>query len=203
MLRERVVVLEQQLAGLKELNRDRQKLGLSLLPRLAPAKVIGGDGEVLNVLNSDFADFRVRMPALQYDAGGTGIAGVVSAVGAASAQVRLITDPRFVAEGQFVRFAADSAVPEILPGPKPLVEGAGHGKCRVARYRESDLADAGVRVGDWVTLADDKWQPELAGFRLGRVAGIEPIADKPGFARVDVEPGVDLSALKEVMVLVR
>ena len=201
--RQRIVALETQLDALKKLNRDRQRLGETLLPRLAAARVTGGDGEVLNVLNSDFATFRPRMPVLQYDAGGTGVAGVISAVGVASAQVRLVSDPRFVAEGQFVRFAAGSEAPQLLAGPKPLVEGAGGGKCRVARYREADLAEAGVRAGDWVVLADDKWPPELAGFRIGRVADVTPLADEPGFARVGVEPGVDLSALREVMVLVR
>ena len=203
LLRSRVVSLEGQLEVLAELNRDRERLGKTLRPRLAPARVVGRDGEILNVLNSDFATFRVGFPVLEYDANGSGIAGLVSAVGAAAAQVRLVSDPGFVATGRFVRYPADSAEPVYLPGPRPLVEGAGRGRCRVARQPEADLDAAGVRVGDWVTLDDRDWPEELTGQRIGRVTKIEPLADKPGFARVDIDPTVDFAALKEVMVMVR
>ena len=207
ILRERNRYLQAQLEELQKIHRDRSKLGQGLLARCAPASVVFRNGEndrdVLGVLNSDFADLKVGQKALQYGETTVGVAGVVSAVGVASAQVRLVSDPAFVVEARFARFSEEAGEATFLTGPNPVFEGAGNGKCRVARYREADLADSGVRVGDYVTVNDRTWDPALLGLRLGKVTKIEPLPDEPGFARLDVVPDVDFGKLGEVMVLVR
>ena len=202
-LRTQVLWLQGQLDELRAIHRDRSKLGQPLLSQCAAVAVTGSDGPVLNVVNNNFARLQRGMAVLQYGKTTVGIAGVVSAVGVAGAQVRLVTDPQLRIEGDFVHYPASQDVPESRNAPRPLVEGAGDGLCQVARYAQADLDAFGVRVGDWVTLKDLGWPGNLNGLRIGRVARFEPLASEPGFTRVVVEPDVDFSTLREVMVLVR
>ena len=203
LLRVRNASLLSQLELLQTVHRDRAKLGKPLMARLAAGKIVGRDGTVVTVLNSDFAPFAVGMPALQYGPDGVGVAGVVSAVGLGTAQVRLVSDPSMRVIGGFVRADAEAGTMRRLETEPPLVEGDGFGACRVARHREADLDRAGVVVGDWVVLADAKWPEELLGMPIGRVTQIEPLVGEPGFARVEVRPTAELSSLGEVMVMYR
>ena len=202
-LRTQVLYLQGELLKLQEIHKDRSKLGQPLLAKCAAVAVVGSDGPVLNVVNNNFARLQRGMAVLQYGQTTVGIAGVVSAVGVASGQVRLVTDPQLRIEGEFVDFPANSAVPTPRKGPRPLVEGTGDGRCQVARFAQADLTEYGVKVGDWVTLQDEGWPAELTGLRIGRVTKFEPLAAEPGFTRVVVEPDVDFASLREVMVLVR
>ena len=88
-----------------------------------------------------------------------------------------------------------------LPTDPPRIEGAGNGLCQVSRMDQAKLEEAGVKAGDWVVAEEPAWDEQLRGVRVGQVERIEPIADQPGFARVLIRPAVDLTRLREVMIV--
>lgn len=199
-LRQRIEQLHGQLEVLKSLNEDRKRLGESVLPHCTPARVIGAAGDVLQIVVTGQGPIAADAPALHYGPVHHGVAGVVSAAGAAGAQVRLISDPSIRIEGRFGRIDQQSGELRVLDIEPPLVEGAGGGMCQIARAKREELDRERVAAGDWVVLADRNWPEELLFYRIGQVASIEDIAAEPGFARVMIRPAVELRALSELMV---
>lgn len=199
-LRQRIEQLQGQLAALQQTNQDRQSLGKDVLPFCSALLVIGGDGDVLQVINTGRANLRADLPVLHYGSVQSGVAGVVGSVGASGAQVRLISDPAIRVEGVFGRF--DEATNQFiaLNTEPPLIEGAGNGMCQVARAKRDEVKRENLAVGDWAVLADRSWPELLRYFRIGQVAEIQDIPAEPGFVRVLIRPAVELRELKELMV---
>ena len=200
-LREQVVQLQGDLDLLQQIHEDREALGKDVLPRCSPLTVVGVDGEVLQVLNRGRNELQADMKVLHYGGGSKGIAGVISAVGAAGAQVRLISDPAVRVTGAFARFDETTDKFIRIETEPPLIEGAGEGMCQVARMRREVQGGAELAVGDWALLADSDWPMELVSYRIGEVVAIEDIPDEPGFARVLIRPPVELHQVKELMVM--
>lgn len=201
-LRQRIEQLQGQLAVLQQLHADRQNLGREVLSRCIPARVIGGDREILQVAGTGRGKISPGMPALHYGPGQAGVAGVVASAGAGGAQVRLISDPSVRISGRFGRFDGRTGEFVVLNTEPPLIEGAGNGTCTVARAKREELDREKLAVGDWAVLADSEWPEHLSYFRIGRVELIEDIPAEPGFARIQIRPAVELRRLKELMVYV-
>ena len=132
--------------------------------------------------------------------------GRVMAVGVGGAQVRLITDPKFVVRVAFRRYEADPkatapAFTAVKVEEKPVTcYGAGRGLCVVSLPKD----DAGVlRDGDWVVLDDGDWPQELQGMPLGRVERVGPRPQSPGWSDVTVRPRVNAGQLTSAMVMLR
>jgi hypothetical protein len=203
-LRAQLARYQGALDELKAIHQDRQSLGEDVLPRCTALRVVGGDGDVLNVLAAGSTPIERGMPVLHYERGLAGIAGIIASAQSPGAQVRLISDPAVRIEGAFQRYNPATNEWITLPADPPLIEGAGNGLCQVARARKENLDQAGVAVGDWAVLNDaSSWPLELLHYRIGRVVAIEEIPDEPGFARIRIEPSADLRRIRELMVMAR
>lgn len=202
-LRQRIEQLQGHLAVLQQVNQDRQSLGKDVLPFCSALLVIGGDSDVLQVINTGRAKLSADLPVLHYGSVQSGVAGVIGSVGASGAQVRLISDPAVRIEGLFGRFDAATNQFVALSTEPPLIEGAGDGMCQVARAKRDEIDHEKLVVGDWAVLADRSWPEQLRYFRIGQVAEIQEIPAEPGFVRVLIRPAVELRGLKELMVFRR
>lgn len=203
-LRQLLLAQTEQLELLKQINRDRDKLGTSIRNRCEPLRVVGlveGEGDLLQVVGDAAAEGLI---ALHTHGSQGGIAGTVEADALGTARVRLITDrDHRPIGGAFWRFDSEKKELIELPVQPFLVSGLGEGRCAIVRHKMDDLKENGVRPGDWAVLRDDDWPEILHGRRLAQVVEIEPIADEPGFARVLMQPAADFTTVQEVMVLTR
>lgn len=203
-LRQLLLAQTEQLERLKQINRDRDKLGTSIRNRCNPLRVVGlveGEGDLLQVVGKAAAEGLI---ALHTQGSKGGIAGTVEADALGTARVRLISDRKHrPIGGAFWRFDSEKKELVELPVQPFLVSGLGEGRCAIVRHKEDDLKKAGVAPGDWAVLRDDDWPELLHGRRLAQVVAIEPIPDEAGFARVLMRPAADFTKVREVMVLTR
>ncbi|MGF1635180.1 MAG: rod shape-determining protein MreC [Phycisphaerae bacterium] len=201
-LRIELASLRGQLERLKEINADRELLG-NLRQLCKPARVIGGgagDREVLQLLAGTHAGIGRGNPVLY----GGGLAGIVTDAGLASSQVRLVSDRDMRMTITFGRYARDDAGQttfDVFEGVERTLVGVGDNRMLVKNVVERDAQATDLRPGDWAVLRDAEWPDVLQGYKIGRVASIEPQSTNPGFVTVVVEPARDLRGLRDVMVL--
>jgi cell shape-determining protein MreC len=200
-LKTTIASLQAQLKSLQQLTAERQLLG-DVLPLCTPVPVVGGDAglrESLSIQSS--AGLQDGMFALYSG----GVVGRLDRAGySGGGQIRLITDPGFSVQGEFVRFvtgAQGQTVYEAIKAPTPLVQGAGNGAMVIQRLPMEELGD--VRPGDWVVVRDRDWPLVLNGYKLGVVESKEPAPGAPLFAEIRVRPVTNLMQLREVMVMTK
>jgi cell shape-determining protein MreC len=200
-LKTKIASLQAQVKSLQQLSAERQLLG-DVLPLCTPVPVVGGDagmGESLSIQSS--SGLQDGMFALYSG----GVVGRLDRAGySGGAQVRLITDPGFSVQGEFVRFITNAqaqTVYESIKSPSPLVQGAGNGAMVIRRLPMEELTE--VRPGDWVVVKDRDWPLVLNGYKLGVVEAKEPMAGAPLFAEIRVRPVTNLMQLREVMVMTK
>ena len=196
-----------QLDELRRVTNDMDKLGdvRALCTRFKVAGDDPGTRDSLLLAASARDQVEENMPVLS----GRGLVGLIERVGHGGAQVRLITDRDFKVSGRFVRITAqENHAAEVALATKiPLVRGAGNGVMEIANIelKETALTDdpdhAKVAVGDYVKLEDPLWPPNLAGRLLGQVESITQQAGAPQHALITVRPLLDLTTLREVMVM--
>ena len=205
-LRVMVMSLSGQLDELRRVTHDLDKLG-DVRQHCTRFKVIGGDASTRDslVLSASTRDgVKEAQPVLS----GHGLVGMIERVGVAGAQVRLVTDRDFKVSGRFVRFDGKSKIGELtLPTRIPLVRGAGNGVLVVDNIEIKETALSGeplsekVAVGDYVKLDDPLWPPNLTGKLLGQVESITQQNGAPQHAMIRIEPLLDPTQLREVMVM--
>jgi cell shape-determining protein MreC len=97
-LKAQVVNLTGQLEALQRIDQDRNRLG-DIRPYCTPSPVIGSDAglrDSLAIAATTRDGVRENMPVLYAD----GVVGVIERVGVAGTQVKLVTDPGFVARAR-------------------------------------------------------------------------------------------------------
>lgn len=207
-LRVLVMSLSGQLEELRRVANDLDRLG-DVRQHCTRFKVIG-DGtdtrDSLLLAASSRDNVKEEMPVLS----GRGLVGMIERVGPAGAQVRLITDRNFKVSGRFVRLVSDknsAAGEQTLLTKVPLVRGAGNGMLEIhnIEIKETALADdpekVKIAVGDYVKLEDPLWPPNLTGKLLGQIESITQQAAAPQHALIRVRPLLELTKLREVMVM--
>lgn len=205
-LRVLVMSLSGQLDELKRIANDLDRLG-DVREHCTRFKVIGDDAGTRDSLLLA-ASWRDNVREAQPVLSGQGLVGMIERVGQAGAQVRLITDRNFKVSGRFVRFDTKSKTGEQTLATKiPLVKGAGNGMLEVhnIELKETALSDdplkEKVAVGDYVKLEDLLWPPNLSGKLLGQVESIAQQNGAPQHALIRIKPLLDLTQLREVMVM--
>jgi cell shape-determining protein MreC len=197
--------LRSQLDHYRVLVGEREKLG-SLAERCALFTVIGADSgnrRSINIVGRSAGSLRVGMVALTP----TAVVGRVERAGVGGASVLLLTDRQSVLTCEFRRPAAPDGqggpMEELIPLPPTLVHGTGGSTLRSDKLSLKDVQSAGLRVGDRVAINDTAWPVELLGYTIGRVAKIGPSAGSVLFADIEIEPIVDATHLKDVMVMMK
>ncbi len=204
LLRE-LVSLSEQLEHLKQLNADRAAMG-ALRDVSVPARVIGADaasGRYTLHLQVDAAAGVADGMKVIYPGG---LLGEVTGAALGSATVRLVTDPQFKVVARFVRILTDEAGGvsyQPVSQLAPRVDGQPDGTMVVSNLQYSLIQEAGIQVGDWLTVNDDEWPANLRGLRIGKVTEIGLRPDNPLIARIRVSPTADLLRQREVMVVNR
>jgi hypothetical protein len=170
--------------------------------------VDGGNRDSLPLRGSTFDGLKQG----QFVVSPRGIVGIIERPpGLAGAQVRLITDPGVRIEGYFAVYTKDESgrsMRERLPLDKsvtlvPLVQGIGKGAMQCVSLTMEQVKAAGVDRGTLVILEDKDWDERLHGRVLGKVVNVAPQAAAPLYADIRIEPVVNLSRLREVMVLTK
>jgi cell shape-determining protein MreC len=206
-LRAQVVSLTGQLEELKRINEDRNRLG-DIRPLCTPFPVIGSDGGVrdsLAISATTRDGVAESMPVLY----GEGVVGTIERVGPAGAQVRLVTDPDFRARARFYYFAPGDPKAYPLNTTPPLIKGAGDGRMLIVNVPVKETAlqpDPELRkvqAGDMVALDDPDWPRNLSGHLVGEIESMAPLRNAPLYAEIRVRPILNLSQLREVMVMNR
>ena len=200
-LKTTIANLQSQVKSLQQLTAERQLLG-DVLPLCTPVPVVGGDAGMRESLSLQSTVGLLDGMFALYSGG---VVGRLDRAGySGGAQVRLITDPGFSVQGEFVRFitnAQGQTVYESIKAPSPLVQGAGNGAMVIQRLPMEELTD--VRAGDWVVVKDRDWPLVLNGYKLGVVESKEPAPGAPLFAEIRVRPVTNLMQLREVMVMTK
>jgi len=202
-----VASLTAQLDALKILNRDRDLLG-DVRQLTRTYAVIGGDSgtrQTLQIGGTTLTQdgLKVGQPVIFLG----GLVGQVSQAGVAGAKITLITDPSLALTGSFGRFQqGEDGRQEFVhlrvgKTPSVLVTGIGNNSLVVNTLTMEEAAP--VQVRDLVVLADDRWPPNLQGYKIGVVTAKEPRPDSPLFAKITVQPSADLKSLKDVSVVVK
>jgi hypothetical protein len=204
-LRTQVLNLSGQLDEMRRINQEFEQLG-ELRPLCTRFHVNGNDTsptrDSLAIPATTFDGVEPMMPVIF----SVGIVGRIERVGAAGAQVQLITDPKFGASGRFARFVEGK--PVIVKTDQPFLTGAGRGLMQIAniplRQTKGNVPDdpeAGVDVGHYIILDDPAWPLCLKSRVLGQVISISKQANAPTTALIRVQPILTLSTLREVMVM--
>ena len=213
-LREHVERLLEANKQLLKTNSDRNRLGGSLRDATTPLTVLGLAGDYHDLLRTAgpmAGQAKVGMAVVHTGDGSTdvplvGVAGTVDSVGivgdASGVQVRLISDPdhRPIGGSFYTRDSESGSRKSLITQPF-VVEGIGEGKVAILQHEIADLEAAGVDQNTYVSLSDPDWPDDVQGIRIGKVSTIEPLADKPQFARVVIEPIARLQRLREVLVV--
>jgi cell shape-determining protein MreC len=199
-LAQEVAVLSAEVSRLQRLSAQEQQLG-SLQSRtesfpVAQGDSAGRDGLLLKVPPTSHLpqDAAVVYPG--------GLAGRLDASWGA-ARVRLITDDGFAVTGAFYRMVdRDGKItPEEIGAP--LVKGRGQGRLAITGMSVADYSADGVKIGDWVVLADAAWPQSVQGVRLGRIVSARPSRQTPLFMEIALAPAADLNRLGSVWVVTR
>jgi hypothetical protein len=200
-LRMQILTLNGELEKLKELNADRSKLG-DLRSRCTPVEVVAGDSgarESLLLSGGSTAGLRDGMPVLCPD----GVVGRLTRTGLTSARVKLITDKGTKVQVALARFEKDTGgvtKMSTVTYPDCIAIGQGQGQMVVMHQPWQELS-ATVKPNDWAVLNDPDWS--RLSYRVGRVSSIDPQPGAPGFGQIHIESVVELSMLREVMVLTK
>lgn len=195
-----LVNAQDQLRALRQLNAERDLVG-SVRAMCVAVPVTGADTGHRESLSLQATGEQVQpgMPVLYPG----GLAGRVSRAGASGAQVQLLTDPqntvqvgfgRFLRDGDRVQFARLALAPRVATG-------VGDQTLQVTTIPMKEVTEAGLAIGDWVILSDEAWPMSLQGYRVGRVASVEPY--RALFADVRIRPAANLLGLREVMVMTK
>jgi cell shape-determining protein MreC len=208
-LRAVVTNLSAQLAESDEVKASRALWG-NVSDYCAPFKVMGGEtGEglrqVLTIRSSGGDGLVAGMPVIYRDS----IMGKITSVGISSAQVQLVSDPKFRVTARIGRFRYDAdGLPEFvsLETRQPLLQGKGSGDSlmTIANLSTDEVQKAGIRQGDWVVLDEkdsDQWPPALRCFLLGQIDHVGEQLKAKGWADLTVRPWRDPQKLREVMVV--
>ena len=204
-----VDTLRGQLATLSNRQAAAEVVGERLRDHVTPMKVISVDAavgrEVLRLSGTTSATIEKDQPVITE----AGLVGKILEVGVGrQTSVRLITDKGFKLVAQFYRNPNDVGGMEQLDVPldPTIAEGMGNGALRIDALKWSDVQRAGLKVGDFVVLADrttEQWPIEVHGTRIGSVITVSEKIDAPGVAEIWVKPDVNLLALKDVMVVTK
>ena len=209
-LRRENVALHEDVASLTaQLKQFRGKV--AEMERVGPIKdlcilvnVTGGSaggGSLMSLGGSTGHGLRENQKALFYG----GLVGEIVRASATGADLRPLTATGTRVQASFRRYqqTEDGTIREFaIELPPTLLEGNGT-QLAATKLVEADVRRVKLVVGDVAVLDDGSWPSVLAGRRIGRVKAITTAAGAPGFADVRVEPFVDLSQLREVMVLVK
>lgn len=204
-LRVELANLAGQLERYRLLAGDREAMG-AIGGRCDRLSVIGADSGARRTLNLvGRASARLR-PGMAVLAPGSPpcVIGRVQAAGLAGAQVLLLTDKQSVFTGSFGRTVSDDlGRPSFTPlsAHPTLIAGTGGRTLRSDKLAMKDVESAGLQVGDWLVLNDAAWPEELTWYRVGRVTRIAPSKANLLFAEIEIEPVVDATQLRDVMVL--
>ncbi|MEX2671185.1 MAG: rod shape-determining protein MreC [Phycisphaeraceae bacterium] len=123
------------------------------------------------------------------------LAGEIERAGPVSADVRLFT-------------AAESRLQVRIIPPNPTATDRRYSAwMEIQDDGQTFLIEAErddpVEEGDWAHLADDRWPREARGFVVAQVTDVRPDPSDPHrLKRVTLSPAVDLTALRQVTVLV-
>lgn len=199
--------LSGQLDELRKRDAAQEALG-ELRKYCTPAQVWGGDAGVRQTLSlrGSTLDGLGNGMAVIYP---RGLVGKIELAGVGAARVRLITDMNFAVAAEFRRFEPsekDASRGEFhrVDTPPFTCIGDGHGRMAITNLRMAEVKQAGLKEGDWVTLADhDGWPTILQALKLGQVESIQEQKHLPLFADILVKPDQDLMTLRDVMVVVR
>jgi cell shape-determining protein MreC len=208
--RQRVVIssLSAQLDELRKRDAFQDSLGPELRNFCRVVQVWGNDAGVrqtLSLQGSTFDGLGNGMPVIST----LGVVGRIELAGIGAARVRLITDANFTIAAEFRRFEpaetdGGNGSSKRVDTPAFTVTGDGHGRMTITNLRTAEVNQAGLKAGDWVTLADhDGWPMLLQGRKIGEVESIREQKRLPLFADIIVKPDEDLMKLREVMVVVK
>jgi cell shape-determining protein MreC len=128
--------------------------------------------------------------------------GRITAAGAFSAHVRLITDAGFTVTGHFKNYSEGNGFQENK-NLLAIVTGRGSGQMAIDNLWMEDVRKAGIAPGDWLVLSDETWPHALQGIRIGRVASIDPLPRQSLFADIRLAPEGNIMHLADVWVMLR
>lgn len=198
--------LSAQLEDLKLLNRDRDLLG-DVRKQSKTYAVIANDAgtrDALSIGGSTLEGLQVGQPVIFVG----GLAGRIVQAGVAGAKVQLITDiGAKPITGTFGRFqTGEDGKPEFLhlrlaSTAVVLVQGAGNNTLVSDKIAMKDAEP--IHPGDWLVLDDSSWPANLQGYKIGQVAAKIPLPASPLFAKITIEPSVELKGLRDVSVVVK
>lgn len=187
----KVQQLEAENARLKQ---SRQRINLEHV-QLLDVRVTEFSGSrsnpVITIDHGKRAGIGKRMAVVN----GFSLVGTVIAVGALTAEVRLITTPN---TGLSVRI-----VPPTTQTPPRELDTWVQYKTADHAFRFDPAIDKPVKVGDVAYLDDDRWPADAQGFLVGKVTRIMRHPTNPlNLKRVIIQPVVTLRDLSQVTVLV-
>jgi hypothetical protein len=171
--------------------------------RCTQFSVMGGDSgsrDALAIVGRGAGSLQSRMPVLTP----AGVIGRVQRVGVTgAAHVLLLTDKQSTFTGSFGRYVdheSGKPVFQTLKLEPSLIDGVG-GAMRSDKLPLKQVEAAGMQQGDILVLDDPSWPDALRWRRVGRVAHVGPSKKNVLFAEIEIEPVVNASQLREVMVM--
>ena len=188
---------------LESLAGEKQNLGdlKSLCDRVPVGGTDSGSREGLILSGGSLGSLKKEQPVVY----GGGLAGKIDRAGLGAAHVLLITDAGLNVTGRIIRFVKTDAGVEAktISNTPVVVRGAGDGHMTITNLAYADASSEGVKMDDWIILADNTWPTALQGIRVGRISAIEHWKRQPLFAEIRLEPQSSLISLPDVWVMTR
>jgi hypothetical protein len=191
--------------------RDKELANLGDISKFCVIAQVGGADtsgrDSITLIGRSLLNAKQGMYVLTHD----GLVGKIDSVSAASAQVRLITDPGVRLRCRFTTFI--NGAPDYAPLPDVIVEGRGDGVMIVRRLKLYDLrldnalqpldpkAGPALKKDDYCILDDPDCPRQVQSWRVGKVEMISPSPGGRLMADVIIRPMVSLKRLPEAMVL--
>jgi hypothetical protein len=144
---------------------------------------------------------REKMVVLSPD----GVVGRLTQVGLTSSRVQLVTDKGrkiTVSFARFVKNADGSASFNTISYPPVVATAQGNRRMIVNNRPWNELKEV-IKPNDWAVLDDPEWPREVMNYRVARVSEVVPQRGAAGFGEIHLESVLDLTLLKEVMVLAK
>jgi|GEM_PF-1253052 len=199
-LRQQVAMLTSELERLQATEKERDRLK-ELRAHCTPYTVFGGDagqGALLHLTATSFADLKTGMPAIVAD----GVVGKIDRVGIAGASLQLITARSSRTGVRIGRIeTTDGRASFRLLSSTNVAEGQGKGVMRIALVKSDEFQH--IHIGDMVVLDDPDYPDFLQSFRVGRVVEKATRRESPSFGQVTIASFVELTQLREVMIVNR